>query len=269
MSLSSDYPTIKKYISANRLRKYELVCNNDFRKSLKLYQANVRLSQAFYPLLSMIEIIIRNAINEELISYFNDKDWLQNQITGFMNDPKLNKFDKYTNAYVFDNFLQRSVQNSIRDLGTKVNHDNIIADLKFGYWTKFYSVPCSKVLKNTPMRIFTNAPHTVGRNTINGKLNAIRDFRNRVYHNEPIIFDKDSKGDIIFDLNKSKLIYEDIKLIFSWLNLDYGKWTKRIDNIPFELKRAEHVFNHYPSKKYYFYRIKLGVTHYKKKYQPI
>lgn len=266
MNVLTDYSIIKKYISANRLRKYELVCNNDYKKALKLYQTNVRLSQAFYPLLSMIEIIIRNALNEELSIYFNDKDWLQNQINGFMNDHKLVKFDRNLGRNIFDNFLQKSVQNSVRDLGVKVSQNNIIADLKFGYWTKFYSLPCSKVLKNAPMKIFTNAPHFVGRNTINGKLNAIRDFRNRVYHNEPIIFDIDSSGNVIFNLDKSYQIYEDTKLIFEWLNLDFNKWTKRINNVPFELERAKHVIDKYPSKKYYYYRIKIGITHYKKKY---
>lgn len=82
---------------------YEEICNNDTQRALKLYQVNLRLSAAFYPLLSLFEIVLRNALNEELIAHFNDSDWLKNQRSGFMSHPTL------TNDY-----LKQSVQKIIK-----------------------------------------------------------------------------------------------------------------------------------------------------------
>ena len=62
------------------------------------------------------------------------------------------------------------------------------------------------------------------------------------------------------------MVYHDIQDVFRWFGLNFTDWTKRINNIDLELKRTEYVFNHYPSKKYYYFRVKLGILHYKKKY---
>jgi len=67
-----NYLEIKKYLSAARLTRYEIICNNDDQKVLKLYQTNLKLSQSFYPLLSLFEVVLRNALSEELTRYFSN-----------------------------------------------------------------------------------------------------------------------------------------------------------------------------------------------------
>ncbi len=267
--MSIDYVKIKKYISAPRLQTYEAVCLNDTKRALKAYQTNIRLSQAFYPLLTIVEVILRNAINEEITNHFSDSNWLITQQAGFMVDPSLTSIDRRTGQPKHNHFLKKSVEKSIRKIGAGYTQGKIISTLEFGFWTAFFDNYHYRILTGSPIRIFSRLPVGTNRAMVFDKLTRIRDFRNRIYHNEPILFDKNPAGSPYFSLNKAREIYKDIEDIFNWLDIDFIKWTKRIDNIPFELKRAEHVFNHYPSKKYYFYRIKLGVTHYKKKYQPI
>ncbi|WP_339738428.1 hypothetical protein [uncultured Sunxiuqinia sp.] len=72
-----DYNKIKTYLSARRLLRYEQACHYDTQKVLKLYQANLRLTQSFYPLLLLFEVVLRNALNEELTTHFNDPEWLK------------------------------------------------------------------------------------------------------------------------------------------------------------------------------------------------
>lgn len=269
--MSIDYIKIKKYISAPRLHKYENVCNSNSH-ALKLYQANIRLSQAFYPLLSLLEVVLRNAIDAELVKHFNDKSWLINQQNGFMVHKSLTYQHWKTKQTINNDFLLKEVKSAIKKIKrskSNITHNKIIADLKFGFWIALFDNTHYTILNGTPIRIFLKLPADTNRQLIDEKLSRIRDFRNRVYHNEPIIFSKDASGKPFYDLTKAHEVYSDIQDIFEWLKLDFKDWTIRINNIPFELERAEHVFNHYPSKKYYFYRIKLGVTHYKKKYLPI
>ncbi len=231
-----DYNNIQKYVSAARLQAYEAVCNGDQRKTLKLYQTNLRISQAFYPLLSLCEVILRNALNEELSNYFKDKEWLTNQLNGFMNHSSLTFFDRRSGKQKSNFFLQKSVNNTIRDLGGNTTQGKIIADLNFGFWTAYQ------------------------------KLLSIRDLRNRIYHNEAIIFSEDTNGNSVFDITHAQIIYSDIQDFFIWLNLDFKCWTKRIDNINFEIERANCMMKKYPAKTYYFNRIVLGFRHYQNKY---
>lgn len=261
-----DYNIIQKYISSSRLQGYEWVCNGNHRKTLKLYQTNLRLSQAFYPLLSLCEVILRNALNEELTNYFNDPDWLKDQLNGFMNHPSLTFFDQRTGKKKTNFFLKNSVEKTIKDLGANATQGKIIADLNFGFWTALFDKTHYSILKGCPIQIFPNLPSGANRSQTYQKMLRIRDYRNRIYHNEAIIFSKDSSGNPVFNLLQAQIIYSDIKEFFEWLNLDFHKWTKRIDTINFEIERANCMMLKYPAKTYYFKRIVLGIRHYLKKY---
>jgi hypothetical protein len=151
-------------------------------------------------------------------------------------------------------------------LGAAVSHGKIIADLKFGFWTALFDRTIYAVLAGSPIRIFTNLPTAANRTMVHQKLIRVRDFRNRMYHNEPVIFSKDAIGNPVFSLDQARQIHMDIMELFLWLDLDYKNWTKRINNINFEVLRAECMMANYPSWKYFFKRIILGLGHYKNKY---
>jgi hypothetical protein len=183
-----------------------------------------------------------------------------------MVDPSLTSFDRNTGNPKHNYYLKKSVEKSIKKIGTVCTQGKIISTLEFGFWTAFFDSYHYRILSGLPIRIFSKLPPGTNRAVVFKKLTRIRDFRNRVYHNEPIIFDKDGAGTSYYSLKKANEVYQDIVDIFTWLDLDFVKWTKKIDNVPFELERTYYVFNHYPSRKYYYFRVMLGVSHYKKKY---
>ena len=212
---------------------------------------------------------MRNAIDTELKSYFKDDDWLRNQRSGFMVDKKLTYSHWRTNKPITNDYILREVNDAIHKKNKRkstATHNKIIADLKFGFWVALFDINHYSILAGVPIRIFSNLPAGANRQLVDARLSKIRDFRNRIYHNEPIIFRKDPAGNTFYDLSSAYEVYKEIQDIFDWLNLNFSEWTKRIDNIDFELRRAECVYNLYPSRKYYLHRIKLGVTYYKKKY---
>lgn len=255
-----NYNNIKKYISAPRLQRYEAICGNDPKKSLKLYQTNLRLSQAFYPILSLFEIILRNAINDEMIRYYNDANWLSNRkntlvVNGFRRDGR-----PFTNEY-----WKKKITDIIRN-NRRPSNGKILSELSFGFWTDLFEEKYFPLVDGRPMSIFHSLPPSTNRSSISRRLKVIRDFRNRIYHNEPIIFGKDQNGNNIFETQDCVNIYNELKAFIEYFNLDYKAWTQRIDNVLFEIQRAEFVHKEYPKTKYYSKRIALGIKHYKQKY---
>lgn len=262
-----NYLEIRKYLSAARLTRYEATCNNDYQKVLKMYQTNLKLSQAFYPLLSLFEVVLRNALNEELTHYFsNDPDWLKNQVDHFMSHPSLTYYDQRSRQNKTNDFLNRSVTKIVRRANGNISQGKIIADLNLGFWTELFGVTHYCILQGSPIQIFTNLPSGVNRNIVNQKLEQIQKFRNRVYHNKPIIFDKDQSGVTIFSMNNAEMVYRDLTDIFMCLGIDFLAWTKKINNVEFEIERANYIYNHYPKLKYYFLRIRVGFKLYIERY---
>lgn len=255
----NNFTTIEQYISSPRLSRYMQISSNETEKALKLYQTNIRISQSFYPLLSLLEVILRNSLNKVLTAYFKDRQWLINQQNMFMSN----------SCFAPKFYIRTEVESRIRKLtadNKPITNDNIIAGLTLGFWVSFFNPQAFQLLKGEPLKILTNKPTSVNGTIFNKKLGRIRDFRNKVYHNEPIIFSNSSNGDLIFTISHAENIYNDIKQIFSYFDLDFKKWTRRIDNIPLEFKRASIVYNFYPYKRYYYHRLKVGVLHLQYKY---
>lgn len=68
---------LTKYLSTPRLAPYFKACGGHVEKGLELYQLNMRLGASFLPLLSVLEVALRNGIDEKLSRYFNNNDWWQ------------------------------------------------------------------------------------------------------------------------------------------------------------------------------------------------
>lgn len=261
-----DYRKIEKYISKARLEQYEEICANDKQKVLKIYQANLRVSQAFYPLLSLLEVVLRNAINEELIQYFNDQNWLKNQRSGFMSDPRLTYYHRILKKEVTNDHLKKSVNKLIKRNAKGISQGKIISDLNFGFWTELFDKTYYQILQGSPIRIFSNLPTGANRKLVNEKLGRIRKFRNRISHHEAIIFNKDERGLTTLSLNNAEIIYKDIIDVFDWLDLDFKHWTRKINSVEFEIVRLKYAFESYPTLRYYIKRVHIGLKHYYIKY---
>lgn len=66
---------LEKYLSIPRLRPYFRACGRDVKKGLELYQLNMRLGASFLPLLSLLEVSLRNGIDNHFRAYFNKESW--------------------------------------------------------------------------------------------------------------------------------------------------------------------------------------------------
>lgn len=91
-----NFRDFRQYFSAARTSRYLHATGNSTSKAVKLYKANLKISQAFHPLLGVFEVVFRNRLNDILTSHFTDADWIINQKTGFMSDHSLRYIYKRT-----------------------------------------------------------------------------------------------------------------------------------------------------------------------------
>lgn len=222
-----DYTILERYISQPRLNRYLLACNNKQQAAVALYECNLTLSQAFLPLLTIVEVAVRNSINTVLEKHFGDAEWIISQKAGFMSDASLTYFDKRTGNQKTNRFLKTEVERAEHRLakrGESVTAGKVIAEQNFGFWTDLYSTHHYKLLRGAPVRIFTGLPAAHGRKEVFDALTRIRIFRNRIYHNEPICFSGSTK-----DFHGARIMHKTISDILEWMHTDLHSWSFSFD----------------------------------------
>lgn len=181
-----------------------------------MYYANARLAQAFQPLISVFEVVLRNQLHYALAHHFNDVMWLVDQKNGFMSDPSLTHVVKKTGKVKVNDFLKKEVERSEKTLIQKhrnVTAGRVIAELNFGFWNSLYETHHYALLKGVPGTIFRSLPTGIGRKEINLRVQEIRNLRNRISHNEPLCF-----KDKAFDLTYVNEMYAMISDFLSWID---------------------------------------------------
>ena len=165
---------IKKILSSERLEPYIRHHSGDFNKALNHYKANIELSEAFYPLLSILEVGLRNNIDLQLKQKFNDDYWFENQ-----------EFIKIVSRFQVDRITE--ARNNILREKKIVTSGKIISELSFGFWTSLLDTKFERTLWKNIRLAFPNCPkNNRKRKTMSSKFNGIRKLRNRIFHHESI-----------------------------------------------------------------------------------
>ena len=104
------YKKIVRLYSNSRVAKYYRATSGDKNKAVMLYFANMKIAQAFHPLLSSFEVILRNQLHYALAHHFSDGNWIINQKNGFMVASSLTHTNKRTKKQVTNRYLLTEVQ---------------------------------------------------------------------------------------------------------------------------------------------------------------
>lgn len=226
----------RQYFSASRVNRYLLATGNSTTKAVRLYKANLKTAQAFHPLLGVLEVVLRNRLNDVLSSHFTDPDWIINQKTGFMSHPSLRFTHKRTGLPKTNDYLKSEVNKAERRLlktRTPITSGKIIAEQTFGFWTDLFEVHHYRLLKGKPIQIFRSLPAGHGRKEVNDELDKVRRFRNRINHNEPICF----KGNNI-DFTETLEVHQSIINLLIWMDPEIVKFISDIDKVGRTIRRA-------------------------------
>ena len=232
-----EFSDFESYFSSPRIERYLVACSFDKERCIKLYKSNLYISQAFHPLLGSLEVILRNGINDQLKRYFNNPDWILTEKTRFMVSPiLLNHRNKRTGKLEKNRFLLNSVikaENNIYQRGMEVTSGRVISEQTFGFWTDLYETHHYKILRGRPIKIFKYLPNGVGRSEVLSELNKVRQFRNRINHNEPICF----VGNHI-NFSNTKAVYQSIITLLQWIDPELAVWFNDLDKVILTIENA-------------------------------
>lgn len=207
---------VEKIFSNARMYKYFEKYDFDEAKAIIHYKVNIEVSESFYPLLSVFEVALRNSINRELIAYFKTDDWFLHlaPITGL----------KALNQEI------TKAQRLITKRGESINASKIVAELTLGFWVRLFNAEYVNILWKDLRRSFPNMlKQERKRHNVSSSLNKIRNFRNRIFHQESITWNFEFLEQIHFELYK----------VLGWLNKDLPDFVNPIDRFPFVLTQAK------------------------------
>ena len=238
-----NYQKFARLYSYSRISRYLKASKGNKKKAQQMYYANARLAQAFQPLISFFEVILRNQLHYAIAKHFGDVQWLLNQKDGFMSDPSLTHVVKKTGKTKTNDFLKKEVEKSEKTLlgkGRNVTAGRVIAELNLGFWNSLYETHHYALLHGVPCTIFRGLPTGYGRKEINAIIQNIRIMRNRVSHNEPLCFDNRK-----FDMTYVKQMYVLINDFFTWINPNIipTMAQEALDNVQSEIAKAEALIN--------------------------
>lgn len=193
---------LERLLSQSRLATYYQLFPNDNQKAIEYYELNTQIAESLYPLLSNLEIVLRNAIHNSFSIHFKNTNWYAQ-----VNYPELQ--DQINIA-----------KSKITASKNQITIDKLVSELTLGFWTSLFNKNYAKDYWKPLMYAFPLlSKHQKHRNVIAFKLNNIRKFRNRIFHYEPICN----------DLNILSINHTNILEVLQWINTDIVVWTKQID----------------------------------------
>ncbi|MCL2328395.1 MAG: Abi family protein [Bacteroidetes bacterium] len=195
-------------LSAPRIEKYLQACKGDKNKTLILYRYNIKLCQKFYGVLSVFEVVLRNAIDAHFKAQLQDNDWLTTQVqNGFLVNYQETILKERNKLIV----------------NKKYTHDKLVASLSLGIWTFMFSRNCYKNSGKQLLQIFPNKTHGLNQRDIYAELDKIRTFRNRIAHHEPLCFNSAGMITIVYAQNVFSLVVKYIDFLgYNTNELLYG-----------------------------------------------
>ncbi|PSR56279.1 hypothetical protein AHMF7605_23645 [Adhaeribacter arboris] len=178
----------------------------DEAKALRHYQCNIQISEALYPVLSTLEVALRNAVNRELIHKFGVSDWYSH----FSTTPGLAKLNKDITG----------AQQQITRRNELVTPPKVVAELTLGFWVRLFNAEFERTLWKDLRRVFPNLPKVQKqRKNVSAPLNNFRNLRNRVFHNEPICW----------RFTHLQQAHQEMRTVLGWINKDLPSWLQPID----------------------------------------
>ncbi len=200
-------------VSFERFNSYKLTEKDDVSDILKRYIYNIKISEAFYPILSMLEIALRNRIHNAIDKLIK-KDWLLSETHS-------------------QNLLLNNERKILLDAAKKIQVKKkeltkgaLIAELSFGFWINLCKKAYKTIIwdkKGVFEFVFPDFPIEQEMDRMkfmSADLKNILQLRNRIFHHETIINNKLGVQNC----------YNIIERILSYVSSEYFGILKSVSN---------------------------------------
>jgi len=197
--------SLEAALSDTRLKRYLRDSGGLIDAALSLYERNARLAEAFYRPLQSLEVCLRNNLSRELAARYG-ANWFLN------GGPPLEADAVEKINYAIDD-LRRS--------GRAPTPGAVIAELSFGFWVMILARKYDANLwRSTFAKVFLEGGRRMARQPVHNRMDAIRNFRNRVFHHEPI-----------YHLNPQQ-VHDDIIQAIGWMCPHTAAWAWEHSRVP-------------------------------------
>lgn len=167
-------------LSEPRLARYLDRYRGDRKLALRLYTWNLAVSSAFWGPIGVLEVVVRNAIHQQLVARTDRDDWWK--------DPDLQLCRNETDS------IHSAVSTLIRRGNPAPTSDQVVAATSFGLWTGLTGAGIARdpVLSYETSLWQPRLQHAFPnrgdkrRKYIHARLDEVRVLRNRIAHHEPI-----------------------------------------------------------------------------------
>lgn len=195
-------------ISRERLAKYLDAADGDLSEALSLYERNMLISEAFYVPLQSLEVCLRNKLFEALSASFG-QHWLTDHTAAPLDD--------HSRSFVND---------ALSQLPTGPSPGQIVAELRFAFWVGLLARKYdADIWRHAGYKVFL-ARGGKPRKAVHGRMNALRRFRNRIAHHEPI-FNRDLAN-----------THAEVLEAIEWMCPATRAWTEHHSRVTDELARG-------------------------------
>ena len=203
---------IERTLSADRLRPYRISVGGDTELAILLYEQNTLLAESLYGVLQGLEVLLRNAIHDQLTADYGQVEWWDAV-----------KLEPEQGA------MLRKARDILTKEGKALVAGRIVAELSFGFWTGLTGPKYDVLWRDHLVKIFPRRP--LQRSEVQTRLNSIRKLRNRIAHHEPILF----SGRL------QKYVHQIFDTI-SWMSPMTARWVRRNSSFDERFRSYRAVF---------------------------
>jgi hypothetical protein len=218
---------VEAVLSSSRLGRFAASASEPKWEYLARYAWNVALCEAFYPSLHHLEVVLRNRVYEfgktaYPYRHFHHIDcWLDA-------DPwHLHPYGQLDVQKAKRKLFGIDKTGALRPLSRPYAGGDLVAALDFGFWTglfsNYYLFQRSSDKRLWPHglgRIFPNSPVSPTLAKISGRLNDVRQLRNRIFHHEPI-WRRNLRAD-----------YANIIELLDWMSPEVAHALRGVERLP-------------------------------------
>lgn len=227
------WKSLEHSISQSRLSTYKQDGYNDL-DTLTDYVLNAKISQNFYFLLQNLEVTLRNSIYFSFKKHYPQQDFFYLYETNSFNRYKSKKEIHSRECWK----MLCGVKYKLRHL-PHLTDGKIIAELNFGFWTELLTSKDQKYIamwRTIFSDVFPNYELQLSvdqeKRVIGAKIDDIRNFRNRIFHYEPI-----------YNQNTLQEKHAEIFDILGWLNNDMKHLNELFDDFKHIKKNRQKIID--------------------------
>jgi hypothetical protein len=174
MLVQATHRMVMQRLSPERMRPYLDACHGDERAAIELYEWNLRASGIVYEALHVVEIVLRNAIHEELSKWHVEAghtgSWLDNP------------------SHYLDSKAAADIAQAIRRASKRrhTSQGHVVAELSFGFWRFLLTKRYADNLWRLAIRHAFPNLKPAQRHLAEAPVTRLLELRNRIAHLEPI-----------------------------------------------------------------------------------